>query len=624
MARQWHGAVLAVLLAVATGAGGSAASGVERGADAPFFTEETLFAPDENYACYRIPAVVEAADESLLAFAEGRVQDCGDDGDVDLVLRRSTDGGESWGPVRVVLDGNGDTRGNPSPVVDRRTGRVVLMSTFNPGDDDTVRRPFVQYSDDNGLTWSAAHSLADQVWRPEWDSWYATGPGHAIQLEEGPHAGRLVIGGNHEGDQGRLRGAHLMLSDDGGLTWRLGATDTRTENSVKPQELSLVEVGHGAVYAAARDQYGDDGGNRAWAISRDGGESFQRSFQTDPDLVSPVVQGSVIRFDRAAGAKQEEGRLLFSAPAHPVSREVMTVRSSFDEGHTWQTWEKGKVVHWGPSAYSDMVQITADRVGLLYEAGQSSPYEGIRFARFNSAFLESPNGEPPGPPAPPEPGPTTPDASRHGNDGYVRGGAVTAPGRFGQALALGGVDDRVEVPWDRSLDLADGDFTWTAWFRYLASSGRHVLMWAYGVGSARPQIWLRAEPVGNRIAGWVETDGGAAFVSTPGAYNDGEWHFVVLRRDTGRLLLSVDGGAASTVDAPGGSVTAGQEFGIDGVHVGQRLDGRDRFHGLVDEPRVYARALTTDELDQVRTQNLSPGGALRLWLPLDEIKPTAQ
>jgi len=92
-----------------------------------------------GYACFRIPAVVKTVEGTLLAFAEGRVNHCGDAGDIDIVLKRSTDGGRTWGPLQVVNEGAGDTHGNPAPIVDRGTGRIVLAETYNPGRADGTR-----------------------------------------------------------------------------------------------------------------------------------------------------------------------------------------------------------------------------------------------------------------------------------------------------------------------------------------------------------------------------------------------------------------------------------------------------------------------------------------------------
>ncbi|MEV5751498.1 sialidase family protein [Actinoallomurus sp. NPDC052308] len=575
-----------------------ASAGAASAKTAPQFDEQVLFAQHtDGYYCFRIPAVVQALDGTLLAFAEGRVNSCGDKGDIDLVLKRSTDGGRTWGPLQVVLPGNGDTRGNPAPVVDRRTGRIVLMTTWNPGNDDTIRHPFVQSSDDDGATWSAARDLTGELVRPEWNSWYATGPGHALQLQHGPHKGRLIVAANHEGDGGALKGGpqggHLNYSDDGGLTWKIGADDTRRTNDVSPGELSATELSDGRIYVNARDNTGTDPGNRNTATSSDGGLTFDHPFRTLPKLTAPKVQGSVLSVGR---------RVYLSVPDHPVTREVMAVRASADNGRNFRS--VGKVINWGPSAYSDLVSLGGDRLGLLYEAGQAGPYEQIRFARFNTAYLATPNGTPPGLPKPPQPGPTTPDGSGHHNDGYVRGG-MAAAGEFD------GVDDFVQVPWNRSLDLGSGDFTWSARIRYSDTSGTHSILWAYRVGSGAPQIWLRAEPANKRLIGTVGTGSGTAMVSTAQPYNDGQWHDVVLRRTGGRLTLSVDGQATSVAD-PGGSVTEGKQFTIDGMDVGQRLDGAQRFHGSIADVRVFARAVPDEEIATARRD-------LRLWLPLDRI-----
>jgi sialidase-1 len=193
--RIWAG-FLAILMTIAVAPAVAAA---------PSLDQQVLFRPslEQGYRCFRIPAVVRSARGSLLAFAEGRVNDCGDTGDIDLVLKRSTDGGKTWSPLRVINEGNGDTHGNPVPIVDRRTGRIVLISTYNKGRTDDKgcdipcpRFPHQQYSDDDGLTWSAAKDISAQTKLPGWDSWYASGPVHGIQLEHGRHAGRLVFGVN--------------------------------------------------------------------------------------------------------------------------------------------------------------------------------------------------------------------------------------------------------------------------------------------------------------------------------------------------------------------------------------------------------------------------------------------
>ncbi|MGW4968070.1 exo-alpha-sialidase [Nonomuraea sp. NPDC004186] len=585
---------------------------------APFVDEQVLYKQgDFGYGCFRIPAVVRATNGMLLAFAEGRVKDCGDDEDIDLVVRRSADSGRTWGPLQVISEGNGTTHGNPVPIVDERTGRIVLVSTHNgpePCPNGCDRDPWVQFSDDHGATWSAAREMTEGK-RPEWNFWYATGPMHGIQLKRGPHAGRLVVGASFESWDRvgkHVYGTHLLYSDDSGATWNIGAETSRDDGTVIAQEVTVIELTDGRIYASARER-GTDEGSRAYATSSDSGQTWDTPFRTMPALATTDVQASLLRFS--------DGRILFSSPMHPGAREAMGIRSSYDEGRRFETWDEGKVFYWGPTAYSDMVHLDGDEAALMYEAGTITPYEQIRFARFNEAYLETPNGTPPGIPGPPAPGPTTPDKSPYRNQAYVRGGAQTTDGRFGNGLALDRVDDRVEVPFNDSIDLGAKDFTLTSWIRYSEQTGSHAILWFHRVnrGTNPPALWLRAEPASNRIRAVLSVGRFNVTVQSPSAYNDGQWHFVVLQRVRGELRLLVDGVQVSSAAAPPGSLTLGKEFGLEGIHIGQRLDGVDRFRGSLDEVRVYRRAVTDAELDLIRQRNLPVGGQLGLRLPFDHV-----
>lgn len=90
---------------------------------------------DDGYATFRIPAIVRAADRTLVAFAEARVASAADDGNVDLVAKRSTDDGRTWGPLQVVADVDSNFIGNPSPVLDTKSGRLVLLATYKNAAD---------------------------------------------------------------------------------------------------------------------------------------------------------------------------------------------------------------------------------------------------------------------------------------------------------------------------------------------------------------------------------------------------------------------------------------------------------------------------------------------------------
>ncbi|HEY3558742.1 MAG TPA: LamG domain-containing protein, partial [Kribbella sp.] len=187
-------------------------------------------------------------------------------------------------------------------------------------------------------------------------------------------------------------------------------------------------------------------------------------------------------------------------------------------------------------------------------------------------------------------------------------------------LALDGTDDYVEVPYDRSIDLGADDFTMMTWIRYGATTGSHAILWAYRTGSgSTPQVWLRAEPESKRIRALLSVDRFNVTVQSTSAYNDNQWHHVVLERTGGKLRLLIDGAEAGSVTAPPGSVTAGKEFGVQGIHVGQRVDGANRFQGTLDEVRVYRRALSDTELTQIRQTNKPDTNRLGLNLPFTTI-----
>ncbi|MFE5590489.1 exo-alpha-sialidase [Streptomyces sp. NPDC056549] len=353
-----------------------------------------------GYASYRIPAAVRTGAGTVLAFAEGRRSGAGDTGAIDIVVRRSEDGGCTWGPPAVAADGRGDTRGNPAPVVDPRSGDVVLLSSYN-GAEATERRilrgevpaargrrVFVQRSSDDGRTFSAPREITARVKKPGW-RWYATGPGHALALTRGPHAGRLVVPADHSaappagsadtGEEPRYYGAHALLSDDGGRTWSLGLVDDTYDGFVNANETAVAQLPDGSLYFSSRDQMGTSPGNRADATSGDGGRSLDLPFAPQHALDRvPVVQGGLLY----VGGR--DGLLLFSAPSVPTAREEPALWSSGDGG---RTFTKALTVDRRKAGYSDLVPLDAATVGLLYETGTRSPYETVEFRRIPSSAL---------------------------------------------------------------------------------------------------------------------------------------------------------------------------------------------------------------------------------------------
>jgi sialidase-1 len=360
-----------------------------------FALTHVFTAGEEGYRIYRIPALIRAANDDLLAFCEAR--EGGDASKIDLVMKRSTDGGKSWGKLSVVqaaddcrdLFGENPppiTVGNPAPVVDlldpKHPGRIWLPFTVENA------RVFVIYSDNHGATWSVRREITAAVRKPAW-GWYATGPVHSIQLTRGKYKGRLVIPCDHRigaqgADTGTL-GAHAVVSDDHGQTWRLGAVDESYGDGLGANETTVVELNDGRLLFNTRDQNGKAPGTRGVAWSRDGGESFEsgdpawRNFRPIAGVLDPpVVQCALQR----AG----EDLLVFSGPDQNGpsgrGRSDLRLRWSRDEGVSWQ---EGPLVYVGPAAYSDMVMTAQGTLGLLFEcgdAGQKNAYQRIVFAQI--------------------------------------------------------------------------------------------------------------------------------------------------------------------------------------------------------------------------------------------------
>jgi len=322
----------------------------------------------EGYHTYRIPAIVLTNRGTLLAFCEGRKTSARDDGDIDLLVRRSLDEGKTWEPTRLVYEEGGDqpiTIGNPCPVVDRTTGRIWLAFCRN---NDRV---FMTYSDDDGQSWATPTEITPFVKRPEW-GWYATGPGHGIQLS----SGRLVFpcdcGDSPGYGQWDQRGrSFIFFSDDGGQTWQLGGLTEKGMN-----ECQAVELPDGALLLSMRQYRGPK--LRAFSISRDGGLTWSAP-KLHPEVHCPVCQASIIRYS-SPQPEIGKSRILYSGPGGP-GRTRMTIRLSYDEGESWPV---AKVLYEGSSAYSDLVVFPDGMIGCLFERDN---YGRITFARFSLDWL---------------------------------------------------------------------------------------------------------------------------------------------------------------------------------------------------------------------------------------------
>ncbi len=350
------------------------------------FRQTDLFVAGEGGVhTYRIPSLITTQKGTLLAFCEARKKSSSDQTPTDLVLKRSFDQGTTWEEARIVLGGRGgEAIMNPTPVIDRRDGSILLFCNPHPNMHVQYKpgavRVLLLKSDNDGATWSDPIDLTDQVTdKKVWEAALEVGPGVAIQLANG----RLLVPLWYfrPGMEGDFLNS-VIFSDDGGQTWRRGE---RVEGF--GSENQLVELADGSVMMSIRADSGGGCGKqhhyRKVALSRDGGLTWPRAF-LDKALITPCCQGSILRHSKKREGGGDRNRLLFSNPAHASRRINMSVLLSYDEGETWPV---SRTVYAGPSAYSCLTVLSDGTIGLVFEMGESGPYEKIRFARMNLEWL---------------------------------------------------------------------------------------------------------------------------------------------------------------------------------------------------------------------------------------------
>ncbi len=346
---------------------------------APMLRQTDLFVSGQGgYHTYRIPAIVPVGENTLLAFCEGRKNSASDTGDIDILLRRSLDRGKTWQDVQLVVSDGTDTCGNPCPIVDQSTGVVWLLFCKNLGvgfqDTDYMaqRTAWVTHSKDQGITWAEPIEITADVKRPTW-TWYATGPGHGIQLK----SGRLLAACDHVDKRGSSKSghSHVVYSDDHGASWKIGGIVQAGTN-----ECTALEMSDGKVYINCRNARtsAEPPLARVCAWSKDGGLTFGKAF-ADSVLIEPVCQAAVLRLPG------EGDRVIFSNPASG-RREKMTVRLSIDG---CKTWVASRVLNEGHSAYSDLAATQDGSIWCFYERGEQNPYQRLTLAQFNLEWIRA-------------------------------------------------------------------------------------------------------------------------------------------------------------------------------------------------------------------------------------------
>ncbi|MFD2202001.1 sialidase family protein [Shivajiella indica] len=342
----------------------------------------------EGHAVYRIPAIISMPNGDLIAFAEGRVHGTDDFGDINLVMKRSTDHGKSWSSLHMLVDYDSLQAGNPAPVVDLHDPehpQGVIYLFFNTGNNHEyevrmnlgVREVWMMKSFDLGHTWEAPVNITLQTHKPNnskfnpdytfKEDWrhYANTPGHAFQFQEGKFKGRIFVAANHSvghpKDNFEEYQAHGFYSDDHGKTFHL------SKSIIFPgsNESIAAELSENRMIMSIRNQRGDIR-SRILAFSSDGGDTWDEAY-FEESLPDPVCQGSILSLGKVNGKIV----LAHSNASDPNHRNNLTIKISFDEGKTWDKsivvdrTDDPKKLPW--TAYSDLVIINTSTIGIIYE-----------------------------------------------------------------------------------------------------------------------------------------------------------------------------------------------------------------------------------------------------------------
>ncbi|WP_080905229.1 sialidase family protein [Parabacteroides sp. Marseille-P3160] len=333
-------------------------------------------AGDDGVAAYRIPGMATSNKGTLLAVYDARYNNSSDLQEyIDIGLSRSTDGGQTWEPMRIPIkfeeygglpkaqNGVGD----PAILVDKKSGTIWIVAVWTHGMGngrawfnsqqgmtiDKTAQLVMAKSDDDGKTWSEPINITEQLKQPEW-SFLLQGPGNGITMEDGT----IVFANQFIGADG-IPNAGIMYSKDHGKTWH-----THNYARCNTTEAQVAEVSKGVLMLNMRD---NRGGSRAVYTTTDLGKTWNEHESSRTALQEPVCMASLIKI----AAKDNIFRkdiLLFSNPNTIKERKNITIKASMDGGLTWLPENQLLIDEEHGWGYSCLSQVDKETVGILYES----------------------------------------------------------------------------------------------------------------------------------------------------------------------------------------------------------------------------------------------------------------
>ncbi len=351
------------------------------------FAESTVWASGEDgRATHHVYGFAVTNLDTVLAFSEARI-DPSDTGAHDMVYKRSTDGGATWGATTYIeTSTSGQCWTNTAPVVDRATNTIFFFYALNDG-TNTSTRVFYKSSTNDGATFGNRVEITS-MFAGNAAGWtfHMPGPGHGIQLA----SGRLLLQLWHRKAVSlpvnqRAYGVSVITSDDHGASWQLGGT-IPVDPAYPVNESRLVQRDDGTVQMNGR--YAASGTHsRISAVSTDSGATWSTNALNKAIPLYSAVDSSFTRYT-GGPSSTALNRTLFSRPDNPTSRVNMTVSVSYDEGFSYPY---SRVVYTGGSHYSDIATLSDGTILLLYgkDTTSSGFPDKVVCARFDIDWLTS-------------------------------------------------------------------------------------------------------------------------------------------------------------------------------------------------------------------------------------------
>lgn len=352
-------------------------------------------AGEDGVNTYRIPGLATTNKGTLLGVYDVRYNDPVDlQENIDVGLSRSTDGGQTWEPMKIIMDmgtygglpEDENGIGDPSILVDRNTNTIWVAGLWlhgypgkrawnasAPGMSPEKTGQFVLVkSEDDGITWSEPINVTTQMKNPDWQLFF-NGPGMGITMKDGT----LVFAAQYK-DENRIPHSTIVYSKDGGKSWEVG-TGAKSETT----EAQVVELSDGSLMLNMRDDRNranrkDSMNGRSVSITKDMGKTWTKHPTSRKALQESNCMASLITYDHP-----QRGRVLFfSNPDTKVRRDHITIKTSFDEGMTWPEANQLELYEEGTYGYSCLTMIDEEHVGILYEGVKEMYFEKIHLSEL--------------------------------------------------------------------------------------------------------------------------------------------------------------------------------------------------------------------------------------------------